>query len=449
MKTIIKGMTLLLAGVSFMACSKDVAYDENAQKEAQQAKAQAELAQKYATYQADFVKTFGSIAPGHQWGFDQTTTRGAVTNSDLEWVIPENFRRPRPGAEGIDANTVAANIGNLTKTLEKFNFNNYWLQQVDKGKHHTEKGRLQAYDSNANNGQGDWVDVTNFTQGDNPNGEFKCANINSYINNNALQSTTLMMNMGEAKEKGTNYQFRFGSDNNWSYDYWFMKYNNQTYLCLKHTWRNGNGTKTEDCWWIIRIGEAEAKEVGNKFEGRVFCEDMGEIGDYDFNDLVMDVVCDKDNNIDITIVAAGGMLPIYIGGKDEENGGTKVTLGKMTNTGENTNTNYQTIHYAAKADGSAQFASVRDIPIWVNPGGEALPYELEAKPNEAPQKICTFLSTKYPDEYVRIDNAYSDFADWVKTATPTTWSEHLKWWLVDLNLTNNTDTEPIIEDDDD
>ena len=58
MKHFIKGMTLLLAGVIVMACSKDVAFDENAQKEAQQAKAQAELAQKYATYQADFVKTF-------------------------------------------------------------------------------------------------------------------------------------------------------------------------------------------------------------------------------------------------------------------------------------------------------------------------------------------------------------------------------------------------------
>ena len=40
MKSIIQGMTLLLAGASFVACSKDVAFDENAQKEAQ---AQAEI----------------------------------------------------------------------------------------------------------------------------------------------------------------------------------------------------------------------------------------------------------------------------------------------------------------------------------------------------------------------------------------------------------------------
>ena len=444
MKNFIKGMTLLLAGISFMACSKDVAFDENAQKEAEIAKAQAEIAQKYATYQADFVKTFGSIARGHQWGFDQTTTRGAVTNSDLEWIIPENFRRPRPNAEGVNANTIAANLDNLYTTLDDFNFNNYWLQHVDKGKHHTEAGRLQAYDSNANNGQGDWIDVTNFTGGDNPDGEFKCANINSYINNNALQSTTLMTNMGKAIDPVTKKQFRIGSEDNWSYEYYFLKYNNQTYLCLKHVWTNGNGNKSEDCWWIIRIGEAETKVVGNKFQGRVLCEDMGEIGDYDFNDLVMDVVCDKDNNIDITVVAAGGMLPIYIGGKDAENGGTLVTLGKMTNTGLNENEHLQKIHYDANADGSPRYASIREIPIWVNPGGgEAWAYELKAKPDEAPQKICTFLSTRYPDEYVRIDNAYTGFKNWVNNATPTTWSEHLKWWLVDLDLDNNTDTEPI------
>ena len=35
MKSIIKGMTLLLAGASFVACSKDVAFDENAQKQAE------------------------------------------------------------------------------------------------------------------------------------------------------------------------------------------------------------------------------------------------------------------------------------------------------------------------------------------------------------------------------------------------------------------------------
>ena len=36
MKTIFKGMVLLLAGASFVACSKDVSFDENAQKQAEE-----------------------------------------------------------------------------------------------------------------------------------------------------------------------------------------------------------------------------------------------------------------------------------------------------------------------------------------------------------------------------------------------------------------------------
>ena len=49
MKTIIKGMVLLLAGASFVACSKDVSFDENAQKEAAEAQKEAEVAKLYAT----------------------------------------------------------------------------------------------------------------------------------------------------------------------------------------------------------------------------------------------------------------------------------------------------------------------------------------------------------------------------------------------------------------
>ena len=103
MKTIIKGMVLLLAGASFVACSKDVSFDENAQKQAEQ---EAQIAQKFATYQSDFVKAFGSIASGHQWGFDQTTgrsTRAAMTSDNKLWIIPANFGGGNQNAEGWNA----------------------------------------------------------------------------------------------------------------------------------------------------------------------------------------------------------------------------------------------------------------------------------------------------------------------------------------------------------
>ena len=442
MKTIFKGMVLLLAGASFVACSKDVSFDENAQKQAEQAKKQAQLDQKYASYESNFVKTFGAIAPGHKWGFDQTAvvkSRGSVTNSELSWFIPENFRTPSQNKEGIEANTIRDNMSNLTTTLPNFNFNNFWLQHVESPDHTQGKsgkgvGQLQAYSQ-----PDGWVDVANFTGGMNSNGKFVCEGINVYINNNALHNTTLMANMGTAKEPGTGYQFRYKQDGEWCYDYYFFNYGGSTFLCLKRYYAK----KGETSWWIIRIAEAETGDE-TLYRGRVLCEDMGEIGDYDFNDVVFDAEILENNDIEVSVVAAGGILPIYIGGSPEE-GGIKVDLGKMVNTGEHNGVKHQKITFKANRDGSPKFASIHAVPVWVDPGGEAIPYELKAEDGKAPQKICTYKLTAYPDEYIRIDNAYKGFAEWVNTQNPNKWSEHVNWWLIDLDLTNNAH-EPVAED---
>ena len=416
-----------------------MSFDENALKQAEQAQKQAELVQKYAAYEANFVKTFGTIANGHQWGFDQTAvtaTRGSVTDSDEKWIIPDDFTNPNPNKEGIYANCArAAAAGTLLADIPNFDFSNYFLQHVEQPKNKNGKkkvGQLQAWDSHANGGQGDWVDCDNFSDGKN-NGFFDCLGINSYISQDALHCTTLMTNMGTAKD-ANNKRFRVGSDSDgWSYNYGFLAYDNSYFLCVEHI-----NFKGELGWWIIRIGEANPDRINNtKYQARVLCEDMGDIGDYDFNDVVFDAIIDKNNNIDIEIVAAGGILPIYIGGEDEEHGGTRVTIGRMANTGEGEFVPYQKIHYPANDDGSPKFASINDIPVYVNPGGSAIPYELVARPSAAPQKICTFLKTKYADEYVRIDNAYKQFAEWVNNAQPTTWSRNMNWWLTDLDLTNN------------
>ena len=435
MKTIIKGMTLLLAGVMVMSCSKDVTFDENAQKEA---KAQAELQKKFATYESKFVNAFGAIASNHQWGFDQTevvTTRGSVTESEQSWFIPENFRTPSQNKEGIKANTIKDNISNLTKTLSGFNFNNYWLQHVEMPDHTNGVGQLEAYSQTEG-----WVAVDNFDKGKNSSGKFKCAGINSYINNNALHNTTLMTNMGTATEPGTGYQFRYEVDGEWCYDYYFFNYGGSTFLCLQRDYVKKN-KPTETSYWIIRIGEAETGDE-TLYRGRVMCEDMGSM-DFDFNDVVFDAEIDKNNNIDITIVAAGGTLPIYIGGSPE-NGGVKVTMGEMVNTGENNGVSAQTIRFNA-VNGSPKFASIHAIPVWVDPGGEAIPYELTAESGKSPQKICTYKLTAYPDEYIRIDKAYNGFTSWVNNQDPSKWTNHVNWWLVDLDLSNNKGGEPVIE----
>ena len=204
MRTIIKGMTLLLAGVSFMACSKDVTFDENAQN---QAKAEAELAQKFATYESDFGKTFGTVAAGHKWGFDQTTgitTRTAVTTTDDYWLIPENLWGGSQNKEGWNANSLHAMYvkmnqeGGMLSSVSDFSFDNYFLQHVEKvqgGQVKHSVAALEAYNSNT----GNWEAVTNFEAGDNPSGTFQITAPNTDFfapKNKSAAGTTLMANMG-------------------------------------------------------------------------------------------------------------------------------------------------------------------------------------------------------------------------------------------------------------
>lgn len=461
MKNLIKGMTLLLAGVMVMSCGKDVTFDENAQKEA---KAQAELQKKFATYESDFVKAFGSIAPGHKWGFDQTTgfvvtTRTAVTSTSEIWVIPENFTNGRRTKEGKAANAVQAAFNtNLDQTLNDFSFENYWMQHVDMPKN--VKGdivRLEAYNSNTKN----WEKVVNFDGGKNES-DFELLTENEEIEgggiaaesvnllaglNRTAACTTLMKDMGgDGDPNNNNKLFRVyfaqkGKKNKvtytYIYDYFFLPnfsyYKNDaqqisgTFLGIYFDGKYASNGKSS--FWVIKIAEAEKYVAPNpvKAEGRVLCEDMG-ANDFDFNDVVFDAWIMNTGEIKIKVVAHGGTLPVSIAGHD-------VTLGKMTNTGEN-EADYEEFTIPA-VNGQPQYASIDLIPVKVSDVEAGISWELTATVGSAPQKVCVPIGTDYPDEYVKISRVYSPFDEWVSTTDPSDWIYTVNPLLVDGNLGNN------------
>lgn len=439
MKTIFKGMVLLLAGASFVACSKDVSFDENAQKQAEEAKKQAELDQKYATYDAEFVKAFGTIAKGHDWGFGAAATRGEAmpgknhnkdNNYDCGYELPKDITSYKEGpankvqtkfkeGKGVDINELVL--------FKDFVFSYYWMQHANKAQgNHRKMVNLEAYASNGN----DWIDVTNFDYGDNTTNTY-------YVGKTKLKGTTLMLDMGGAGDPENDYKlFRWiDSNNKYHYDYKFYEYTtsdgkNLLFLGLPYDINNIAGD-----WWIILIAEAVPKDPTKKVAeaGRVFCEDMGTIGDFDFNDVVFDAWIYQNGEIDIEILAAGGTLPISVAE-------TPVTLGEMTNTGYSTSgitVEPQKIHLNANSDKSPKYATIKDIPVVVTPGGGAIPYVLKADPDAAPQKICTYINANWPDEYVRIEKAYPQFEEWVGTYHPSKWVDEEITKFTDLDLTNN------------
>ena len=446
MKTIVKGMVLLLAGASFIACSKDVSFDENALK-------QAAVDQKIAEYEAAFVKHFGSIAPGHDWGFNQakaSKTRTSVVSTDEVWFIPDNFFFGEQNKEGINCGNLiqaetqnpGANPKAVFSADLNIDFSSFWLQHIEQpfGNAKNQIEELQAWNSKDNK----WETVKNFSRGNNTV-DFDIEPTYLYAElNQSSANTTLMTSMGGSPYNNANdandpangkrFRLKLSGDNNYSYDYNFLTYTyepkfsvtpgeiTETFLCM-HVYTKQGG----DTYWGIKIAHADPASVVLKEAGVIFCEDMGSSGDFDFNDVVFNARMYEDNHIDIEVLASGATLDIAIAG-------TPVNLGaKMANTGVNRGT-IQTFTITAAQASSLGITTLKEIPIEVIDKGSAV-YALQAENGEIPQKVCAPIGTAWVEEYVSIDLAYPQFRQYVNSKEPNRWTSTYVRELVDLNLT--------------
>ena len=429
-KLMIKGMALLSLGMVFVACSHEGAtYDENA---AAEAKAKAELAKKEAKYQEVFVKRYGSIDKSHTWGFSQTAvvshTRSGVSevSAFAGWELPNDLtpiKENSPTAKRVRQ----AFIDGKGVSAVDFPLKNYFMQHVCQPDDKNSIGQVYAFDSSSD--KNDWISVLNFKDGKN--------NVENSFTNTKLKGTTLMKGMGGAGdangklfcykddevEGGLNYDYSFYKDSETGW--WF--------LGLKHVYKQGQ--KTETTYWVIKLAEAKSTIDNVKYEGRVFCEDLGEInGDFDFNDVVFDAQIFESGKIEILIQAAGGKLPIKVAGYDVHalfGGLTMVNTGIEGNWVEPVKI---TIDAAtAKANG---WTEIIKIPVVVS-SNDALDYELTAVVGNAPTKICTYRGVEWPEEYVSIEKAYTDFTQWVKqNNVPERWSDNHVESYTDLILNN-------------
>ena len=426
-------ITAVLSG-----CSKSSGMSEAEVQQYQQEKKVAELRKAYSTA---FAKAFGTISPNNAWGFDRTTgsvTRTASVSETEIWYIPESLWGGSQNKEGWNANEAEDDFNNKTfvAVLSSFNFNNYFIQHVEQPKNGKEKGKniidiLQAWSSKDKK----WQDVTNFKAGKNSNGDFIIEAESTYFTSNihkSAKSTTLMKDMGgdpcneEGDGKGKMFRLKLADNAGYSYDYTIKMVKNyhkdldEDIVEPMLAFRLSNGS-----WWVMRLAEAQKVTTSNVVaEGRILCEDMG-ANDFDFNDVVFDAQILNSGAINIKVLAHGGKLPISIAG-------VKVTLGEMTNTGLADDDIQEFTIPAGK------YSNIIDIPVEVVPNGDANnAYDLTAQKGAAPQKACVPVGTHWPDEYVRIDRAYSPFTSYVNISNPADWTYTVNSPLVDLDLTNN------------
>lgn len=423
-KYLFSGVLALAISAVFTGCSKSTdLYDADAVQKNQNEQKVAELRK---AYNEAFTKEFGKIAAGHKWGFDRcmvTTTRGVYETSFEGFSMPEVIKNSE--GKNFDGPFNQASVCELPDFVKS---GTYVLQhvfkQVNNGNgqgggnndQHHQMAQLQAYDFNNNA----WVDVKYFDGGKDVH------HLVDNYNNQYTKGAAIMANMGTPVEGKPVFRWVY-SDNARNNEevcenYVIKKVGDSYYLGLGYSAEN---TTNYDAW-IIKLLPAEVVPPSTS-RGRVFCEDLGLGGDIDFNDVVFDAEVKTDGAVEITILAAGGTLPIYVAGK-------QVTMGKMTNTGVSTGSR-QTITLSAAQAEEMNIKTVADIPVYVMVDGAQV--DIVNIDGSAPGKIFTYINVPWADEYVGIGRAYPNFKAYVNNSTPADWFIDRNEDLTDYDLTNN------------
>lgn len=181
--------------------------------------------------------------------------------------------------------------------------------------------------------------------------------------------------------------------------------------------------------WIIRISKAEGAPITHDhWTGRIFCEDLGSVEDFDFNDVVFDYDF-ADGKTYIKLLAAGGTIPLYIGDTKPEHEVHKifgVDTNVMVNTGRTTRPEKIFVL-------DTDYGWAGGIPVIVdlssyaanNDDNTTNPLQLlKAEPGSAPQKVCVRNVTSFPQwpsERERITIPYPKFDLYVE-------DHNVKWW---------------------
>ena len=199
--------------------------------------------------------------------------------------------------------------------------------------------------------------------------------------------------------------------------------------------------------WIVTLTEAKKYDVPTiTYQGRIMAEDLsaqydptGKTSDWDFNDVVFDWAI-KDGKAYIKLLAAGGTLPIRIGGTRNDNssepaGSVEIHNnvnglgGYMKNCGVGNE-----VPAAELVLDDHEYTDAKNILITVYKGGSWV--EIEADKGQPAAKFNCPVNTDWCDEYVNINRVYENFSAWVANPGVNPWAKKNPL-LTDKDLTNN------------
>lgn len=312
-----------------------------------------------SNFTTEFVDSFGAPDANHYWGFERSSTRAIDPNSNMWTWRPEDVT----DNEIKEVDEWFKNHANPTSI--EIDWSNFFVQHVIG--HHGNMDQLWStehiYNFNANKGSIQKV----------VNGSSRHWQYHNSLDSKMHDEYVIVCIKG-------NYYIGF--------DFWATGQNpNQK--------ENGDGIFND---WIVKITPAYNKMI--------IAEDLGvEDSDFDYNDVVFGI----DGNV-VTLLAAGGTLPLYIDGKEvhEKFGVPVTTMVNTVNFYEYPPVQFKIGNY-----------TLQNIPIKVE--GKAGMYTIPWFKGKPSAKICVDHGFIWSKERVPIQTTYPLFKEYVKDQTIKFW----------------------------
>lgn len=373
-------------------------------------------AEKTALYQENFIKTFGNIDPNNDWGFGENIpsnpkpTKAANTNAN-EWG--GYVEVPDPLTEAQIATVTSWFASHPNPQGIAVNWSDFFVQQVSSTEYGKNMDLLTCGTAEEH--------INNFNGGDGSTNGNVCYWQDPNDQNKRLYRSDKIQFMVNSSTECFGYHESRGTFNQQYNDKYVIIPGSMIDSSVAGMYFVGfdyNSSKGENSAeninadgyyndWIVKITPGLYTK-GN----RVMCEDLGTTADYDFNDIVFDVVNDGNGYPGsygaatiIIVRAAGGTLAATIAEKEIHNL-FGVETSSMVNTGVKT--------APVAIFRIPQVANAKEVKVMV--GNDTGTWELKTATGAAPQKICVPNGTRWNKEYKSIVLSYPDFENYVQDA---------------------------------
>lgn len=406
---------------------------------------------KQQEFKQSFTTEFGNIATNHNWGFtaqavpniDKTQTKAAAPNSN-QWFDPnQQFKLVQPNYITEREIYVVSQWFKEHKNpvSTPVNLTDFFVMQV-----YNESAAYKTTNKDnrevtvAPDGHMNWICVE-----ENGNPE-PVNNLNSNAptynaeNNPGSFPTKGIQYMQNSSSMKFGYEDSYGTDKSkkWDFVICAIDVDGEIGYYVGYDYSSSKpdeGINIEkDGYYNDRI--LKVVPACHSTQMRIIAEDLGaaQNSDFDYNDVVFDAFVyqtwdgTRNKNVYravITLLAAGGTLPIYIGDGDdmfEVHEAFGVSTKTMINTVAGKKQEYAPVQkdiFIAENDNSTTY-DINNIKVRVQ-YGEGDTAELVTLKGEAPQKICVEPTYKWCDEYEKISGRYPNFNDYVS-------NPNVKWY---------------------